>query len=97
MRAPSILDLVQAVTEIAPAHPEVAVWWYTRIAEPNAAPMLLVVQAKDGTGPDCGRIGAELATRFGAGSVAVRHHRGPVESRALYRLLTAASHPEGTI
>jgi hypothetical protein len=88
MRPASILDLVQAVSEIAPAHPDVAVWWYTRVAEPNTPPMQLVLQPRDGIGPDCGRIGAELAARIGAGLVTVRLHRGPMESRALYRLLT---------
>jgi hypothetical protein len=95
MHPPSILDLVQAVSEIAPAHPDVAVWWYTRAAEPNAPPMQLVLQPRDGVGPDCGRIGAELATRFGAGSVTVRLHQGPAERRTLYRLLTR--HPKRTI
>lgn len=95
MRPRSILDLVQAVSEIAHAHPEVAVWWYTRIAEPNAPPMQLVLLPRDGAGPDCDRIGAELGTRLGVGSVTVRLHRGPAEQRTLYRLLT--SHPGGTI
>lgn len=90
MRPPSILDLVHAVTELTPAHPEVAVWWYARTGEPGAPPMLLVLEARDGVRPDASLVEAELTRRLGPAAVAVRLHRGAGETRGLYRLLTAA-------
>jgi len=94
MRQPSILDLVRAVTEVAPAHPEVAVWWYTRAAEPGAPPMVVVLEGREGARPDAARIGAELAERLGPGGAAVRLHGGAGETHALYRLLTAPAGAE---
>lgn len=88
LRPPSILDLVAAVTELAPAHPEVAVWWYRRSAEPGAPPMLLVLQPREGP-LDPAPIAAELSRRFGPHRVTVRQHQGPGEPHALYRLLSA--------
>jgi hypothetical protein len=91
MRPPNILDLVHAVTELAPAHPEVAVWWYARAGEAGAPPILLVLEARDGVRPDPSLIEAKLARRFGAAAATVRPHRGAGETRTLYRLLTVAS------
>jgi hypothetical protein len=89
MRPPNILDLVHVVTELAPAHPEVAVWWYARAGEAGAPPMLLVLEPRDGARPDASLIEAELARRLGPAAATVRPHRGAGETRALYRLLTA--------
>jgi hypothetical protein len=91
MRPPNILDLVHVVTELAPAHPEVAVWWYARAGEAGAPPMLLVLEARDGARADPSLIEAELARRLGPAAATVRPHRGAGEPRALYRLLTAAA------
>jgi hypothetical protein len=87
MRTPSILDVVQAVTTVAPSHPQVAVWWYRRSELEGVPPVLLVLEARDGAHPDTERIGLELAERLGP-AVAIRIHRGAGEGRALYRLLT---------
>lgn len=100
MRPPSILDLVHAVTELAPAHRAVAVWWYARAGEAEGPPMLLVLEPRDGARPDPSLIAAELARRLGPAAATVRLHRGAGETRALYRLLTvaagaAASSPPG--
>jgi hypothetical protein len=89
MRTPTILDIVQAVTEVAPSHPELAVWWYERTGGAGASPVVLVVEARKGASPDTAHIRSELAGRLGTGAVTIRVHRGAGETLALYRLLTA--------
>jgi hypothetical protein len=93
MRPLSILDIVQAVTEVAPLHPELAVWWYERRGEANAPSAMVVLQAREGASPDPATIGSELERRLGPGAVAVRMHRGADETQALYRLLTSEVQP----
>jgi hypothetical protein len=102
MRPPTILDLIQAVTQMAPSYPEVAVWWYAR-ATPGGAPrVLLVLEPRSGAVADAAGIDAELAGRFGPEGVTVRMHRGASEAQTLYRLLTGAAprktaaHAEGS-
>jgi hypothetical protein len=90
MRSPNILDVVQAVTQLAASHSGVAVWWYTRAGVAGAPAIQLVLEPRDGALPDMAAIGAALAARFGPQSVAVRMHRGAGEKESLYRLLTAA-------
>jgi hypothetical protein len=90
MRPPTILDVVQAVTRLAPSHPEVAVWWYAPAAT-GAPGLLLVLESREGALPDAASIGSELAGRFGPGMVTVRTHRGAAEGQARYRLLTPAA------
>jgi hypothetical protein len=90
MRRPTILDLVQAVIEVAPSHPEVAVWWYRRASAVGGLPVMVVLETRDGSAPDLTSIGSELATRLGASAVAVRMHEGAGDAHDLYRLLTAA-------
>jgi len=89
MRPPNILDLVEAVSELAPAHSEVAAWWYTRVADPGSPAMVVVIESSDGSEADCAAIAGELQRRLGPGAVAVRPHRAADEARTLYRLLTA--------
>ena len=88
MRSPTILDIVQAVTSAAPAHPEVAVWWYTRAAGAGSPPVL-VLEARPDAVPNTASIGSELAGRLGPQAVAIRMHRGAGEAPVLYRLFTA--------
>jgi hypothetical protein len=90
MRTPTILDIVQAVTEVAPSHPEVAVWWHARAGMAGSSPVLVVLEAREGARPDTERIGSELAGCLGPAAVAIRMHRGAEEAPTLYRLLTAA-------
>lgn len=90
MRRPSILDLVQAVIEVAPSHPEVAVWWYARASGVGGQPVMIVLETRDGAVPDSTSIGSQLARRLGPSAVAVRMHGGASEAQGLYRLLTAA-------
>jgi hypothetical protein len=102
MRPPTVLDIVQAVTEVAPSHPEVAVWWYTRAGEPRvgearvgearanetgASLVQIVLEARGGTQPDTAHIRSALAERLGTATLSVRLHRGGEEA-ALYRVLT---------
>jgi hypothetical protein len=89
MRTPTILDVVQAVTGVAPSHREVAVWWSGRAEMAGALPVLLVLEGRDGAAPDTASIGSELARRLGVTAVAIRMHRGGGETQTLYRLLTA--------
>ncbi len=89
MRPPTILDVVQAVTDVAPSHPQVAVWWYGRAETAGAPPVLLVLEPRKGASPDTAHIGSELTGRLGMKAVAIRMHRGAGETQALYRLLTA--------
>jgi hypothetical protein len=101
MRPPSILDVVQAVTGLAPSHPEVAVWWFAPAATTGASRVVLVLEPREGALPDAGGIGSELAARFGPRAVTVRVHRGAAEGQARYRLFTpeasaAAGHAGGS-
>jgi hypothetical protein len=90
MRPPTILDIVEAVTRLAPSHPEVAVWWYAPAAT-GAPGILLVLEPREGALPAAASIGSELAERFGPGTATVRMHRGAAETQARYRLLTPAA------
>jgi hypothetical protein len=96
MRAPTILDVIQAVTQVAPAHPEVAVWWYVRSSaegDNGARAVELVLEARDGIAPDVAGIGPELGRRLGGATVSARAHRGAAETAPLYRVLTTGSSP----
>lgn len=95
MRAPTILDIVRAVTEVAPSHPEVAVWWYVRAsteAGNGARAVQVVLEARDGIPLDVERIGPELGQRLGGATVSAHLHRGAAEAAPLYRILTTG-HP----
>jgi hypothetical protein len=93
MHTPTILDVIQAVTDVAPSHPQVAVWWYGRPELAGAPPVLLVLEAQHGARPDTERIGLELAERLGPAAVAIRIHQGAGEGRRLHRLLTTGRGP----
>jgi hypothetical protein len=104
MRAPTILDVIQAIAQVAPSHPEVAVWWYVRSSTEGGngeRGVQLVLEPRDGLAPDMARIGPELGRRLGGATVSARVHRGAAETAPLYRVLTtgsaptAASHPGG--
>lgn len=94
MRSPTILDVIQAVTEVAPSHREVAVWWYVRSSPEGgngARAVELVLEARDGIAPDVARVGLELGQRLHGATVSARVHRGPAETAPLYRVLTTGS------
>jgi len=98
MRRPNVLDLVHAVSQVAPGHPEVQAWWYSplgRTASPSlpsqdggpARETVIAVEANGGGTPDLERIRRELTARLSDRPVLVRIHQGPVET-GLYRLVT---------
>jgi hypothetical protein len=88
MRSPTILDVVQAVTDLAPSHPEVAIWWYGRGDSAGALRVVLVLEGQGGADPDTQRIGSELARYLASAAITVRMHRGADEAQTLHRLLT---------
>jgi len=89
-----ILDLLKAVSSVAPAYSEVAVWWYLPpgagqvTGEIEGVPAEVVVEATDGANPDLDAIRSQLIGRLGGRPVTVRTHGGPSERFHLYRLLT---------
>jgi hypothetical protein len=94
MPRPPILDLLKAVSSVAPAHREVAVWWYVPpgsdpgsvSGSPPAAELVLQTD-RDGT-VDLDSIRTRLAGLLGDTGVLVRSHRGAAEPNHLYRLLS---------
>lgn len=92
-----ILDLLKAVSAVAPAHQEVAVWWYLPpgSAQPAAqgpdadgVTAEVVVEPAAGARPDVDAIRARLVGQLGGRPVVVRPHGGQSEQYHLYRLLT---------
>ncbi len=101
MRQPSILDVVNGVKRVLPAHPEVSAWWYTppqrlRLAGDlpgsGSAPLSIevVVEAAaplaSGEVP-CAKIAKELSEVLRI-EVRVRIHRGDREERPLFRIVS---------
>ena len=90
-----ILDLLNAVTSVAPAHDDIAVWWYrppggssTSDMIPDTQPAEVVVEPIGGAVPDLEAIRVRLAVQLGGRSVTVRPHGGTAERFHLYRLLS---------
>lgn len=83
----NVLDVVRAVTAVAPHHPEVAVWWYVpRLLEnPNIE---LLVEVDAGKTADLDAIGREAGALLHNASVSVALHAGAVEERRLFRVLS---------
>jgi hypothetical protein len=103
LKQPSILDVVHGVKSVAPAHPEVAVWWYTppqrlrlagELPRPASAPAELtievVVAGSSGSTIACDQIAGELSRALAGIPVAVRPHRGAAEERPLFRIVSRA-------
>jgi hypothetical protein len=91
MPRPPILDLLKAVSAVAPAHREVAVWWYVPPGSDQGTgtpPAELVLQGDRDTTPDLDAIRSRLAGLLGGAGVVVRSHRGSAEPNHLYRLLS---------
>jgi hypothetical protein len=98
VRQPSILDVVNGVKRVLPAHPEVSAWWYTppqrlRLAGdlPGAASAPLsievVVEAAVPEQVPCAKIAKELSEVLRI-EVRVRTHRGDREERPLFRIVS---------
>jgi hypothetical protein len=101
LKQPSILDVVHGVKVVAPAHPEVTAWWYTppqRLRLAGELPVRgdgllaieLVVETTTATASTCERIARELSTALRGAAVGVRLHRGSLEERPLFRVMSAA-------
>jgi hypothetical protein len=94
MPRPPILDLLKAVSTVAPAHSEVAVWWYVPPAPDPASvssrppPAELVLETDRDGSADLDAIRTRLAGLLGTAGVVVRPHRGAAEPNHLYRLLS---------
>jgi hypothetical protein len=103
LKQPSILDVVNAVKAVAPAHPEVTVWWYTppqrlRLAGelPGAASAPLHIEVVvEGRGARCEPIARAISAQLAGARVAVRPHRGDAEERRLFRVISPGG-PDGT-
>jgi hypothetical protein len=90
-----ILDLLNAVSNVAPGHDDVATWWYrppggssNSDMMPDTQPAEVVVEPIAGAAPDLEAIQARLASQLGGRSVTVRPHGGESERFHLYRLLS---------
>lgn len=94
MRRPNILDVVRAVTEVAPAHPEVTVWWFAPDSElavrsdRSREPTLEIVVETATTEPNLEGVASKLSDRLSGTPVTVRTHRGREEDKRLFRMLT---------
>lgn len=96
MRRPSILDVVQAVTAVAPSHLEVRAWWYappTRFhlrgarSDDRAHRIEVVIELHATGRPHLDSIEADLSAQLGGTPASVREHRGEGEERRLFRVL----------
>ena len=90
-----ILDLLNAVSTVAQAHDDVAVWWYrppggssNSDMMPDTQPAEVVVEPIPGAAPDLQTIQVRLASQLGGRRVTVRPHGGQSEGFHLYRLLS---------
>lgn len=96
MRRPSILDVVQAVTAVAPSHREVHAWWYappTRFhlrgarSDDSAHRVEVVIEPRPSVRLNLESIAADLSARLSGTPTDVRGHRGADEERRLFRVL----------
>ena len=95
-----ILDLLNAVSTVAPAHREVAVWWYLPPGGSSATdstrdtagvPAEVVIEPLGEATPDLEAIRSCLTGQLGGRPVVVRPHQGESERFHLYRLLSRRS------
>jgi hypothetical protein len=99
VRQPSILDVVRAVTEVSPSHPEIRTWWYAppkrlrlrgELEADGSRTQQIVEVAVDAVSPsaDFDALASELSRKLRGSPVTVRTFRGADEERQLYRLLS---------
>jgi hypothetical protein len=99
VKQPSILDVVRAVAEIGPSHPEIRSFWYAppkrlRLRgelEPDGSRRQQIVEvAVEPSSPsaDFDALAGELSRKLKGSPVSVRRFRGADEERQLYRLLS---------
>ena len=84
----NVLDVVRAVTEVAPDHPGVLVWWYVpRLLEDPKIELL--VELRPDSNEDLVAIARAVEGRLPAASVTVTPHGGESEARRLFRVLSS--------
>jgi hypothetical protein len=99
VKQPSILDVVRAVGEIGPSHPEIRAWWYAppkrlRLRgelEPDGSRKQQIVEVAvelSSASANFDALASELSRKLRGSPVAVRSFRGADEERQLYRLLS---------
>lgn len=83
----NVLDVVRAVTQVAPDHPEIAVWWYVPrlLDNPNIE---ILVETEGGRATDFTRVAGKIGALLQDANVAVAFHPGPGETRRLFRVLS---------
>jgi hypothetical protein len=100
MRHPSILDVIHAVKQVAPAHPEVRAWWYTppqRLRLSGELPLVrdeeratdrieVVLQGDSLDAAVLDPIASELSRAMAGEPVGVRMYGGAGETRPLFRI-----------
>jgi hypothetical protein len=102
MKQPSILDVIQGVKKVAPAHPDVIAWWYAPPVRLRLAGRLPASVEADGSievvveggGLACARIAHDLSQALEKADVAVRLHRGEGEERQLFRVVSRPTERE---
>jgi hypothetical protein len=99
VKQPSILDVVRAVTEVGPSHPEIRTWWYAppkrlRLrgeleADGSRRQQIVEVAVEAAaSSADFDALASELSRKLRGSPVSVRTFRGADEERQLYRLLS---------
>ncbi len=85
----NVLDVVRAVTEVAPDHPGVLVWWYVpRLLEDPKIELL--VEVGPDNHEDLMAIARAVEARLPAATVTVAPHGGSNETRRLFRVLSSS-------
>ena len=100
-RQPRILDVLNAVRQVAAEHGEVTTWWYAprqrlrlagELPQPaDATPQVEVVLDGRVDSTAQARIAEALSERLRPTVVAVRIYRGDFEERPLFRLFGAGA------
>lgn len=102
MRRPSVLDVVGAVVRLAPAWPQVRVWWYAPVARfrlngvhvpvsHEAEPLLVVVELTGAA--DLAALASAVSAELDGYPVRVRDgsDADAAEGRRLFRVLSLAT------
>jgi len=89
-RRTNVLDVVRAVTEVAPLHPGVAVWWYVPRLLHDPKIELLVEVDRDAA-VDIEQAARDVGSRLQHATIHVRPHPGADEERRLFKVVSRKS------
>ncbi len=86
-RRTNVLDVVRAVTEVAPLYPGVAVWWYVprMLHDPRIE---LLVEVSPEAAVDLERAARDIGSRLEHATVHVGIHHGADEQRRLFKVVS---------